>query len=195
VICASDFGWCEFIFPIQFSCWSLNVASSDSMELGHVCYQTCLSSGIPTPDKSRYRTSANCVLETGFWEVGTATGRRHLDVLRPSRKKHERCRCPLLPADTPHSRRIGRPVRLASPSERRLHGQVTADVKGGAASGWDSFRVRDDTPGMCRARTARLRVARYTSKCDADHLGNRPNGAIPIPKLFALSPETEYPPH
>ncbi len=33
----------------------------------------------------------------------------------------------------------------------RLHGQVTADVRGGAARRWDSFRVGDDTPGIVLA--------------------------------------------
>jgi len=62
----------------------------------------------------------------------------------------------------------------------RHHGQVTADVRGGTARRWDRFRVGDDTPGMRRARTALVRIGRYTtmwsrsdshSKLSPRHLG------------------------
>jgi len=53
-------------------------------------------------------------------------------------------------------RRVGQVSRFLTGS--RLHGQVTADVRGGAARRWDSFRVRD-YPGVERLRST---LRRYT---------------------------------
>jgi len=50
--------------------------------------------------------------------------------------------------------------RVFTTPKCRLHGQVTADMRGGAARRWDSFRVGDDTPGtQCEDRTALAPVA------------------------------------
>src|SRR5260370_29845137 len=62
------------------------------------------------------------------------------------------------------SRTSGRSVECygSSTEVRRFHGRGTADLRGGATRRSDSFQVRDDTPGMCRAR-AKLKIAASSS--------------------------------